>query len=199
MNWKPTWVLLAAAAVCSPSSCGSSIRCGGSGNFKPAASFSPAWMLRWSPTLKSTLGPSHDPGRAPSSTNSWRLVKPVSYPAQSQRIEPCSTPWRNWNGWTASAKGTQRPAQRAGGIRLHQAPLHHSAARLRPGPPFGNRLLALSTTGFSCKLSATTPFTRPPPTSYGGFHRNKNQWRDLSLLNLTNLSFQTLARPRRRQ
>ena len=87
-----------------------------------------------------SVGTGHYSGRAPKlrqrflETGQARIL---SGPA-SARGRLARPPGKIGMGGPRRRPGTQRPAQRTGGFRLHQAPLHPPAARLRPRSPFGD-------------------------------------------------------------
>ena len=102
MNWKPTWVLLAAAAlvlafiVLVEQPLRRQRQLQASRVILPGLNPSLVTNIEIHP-----VGPADYPGHAPKvpPTQSWRLVQPVAYPAAKPAHLPVCWPfWRNWNG-----------------------------------------------------------------------------------------------------
>jgi hypothetical protein len=193
MNWKPTWVLLAAAAV--------------------VLAFivlleHPLRQERLRQTSRAVL-----PGFNPLSVTNieihpwgqpvivarragddrWRMTQPISYPARGDYITAFlgMLSKLEWQDRITEAELKDRPdAQKEFGFTepLFSLVLQGTTPtrRLEIGAisALGDQVY-LYVAGTSSMDLATTDLLRLIP-------REKNQWRDLSLLDLTNISFQTL-------
>jgi hypothetical protein len=195
MNWKPTWVLLAVAAVLfafivlvdQPLRRQRELQA--SRVILPG--FEPALVTNieihpWGQSIIQAVRQSA-PG------NAWRLLQPVSYPAESQLVASFLNGLAKleWLDRVSESELKDRPdAQEEFGFTKPRFTLLLQGSgpdrRLEIGDlgPFGDRV-SLQVVGNTAIYQTDNNILRwLPPDKY--------QWRDPSLLNLTNLAFQTL-------
>ena len=194
MNWKPTWVLLAAAAVVfafialveMPLLRERELR----GNRVILPGLDPSLVTNieirpWGrPLIKAVR---------PGAGHSWRLTQPISYPAQNERVAALLEVLEKleWIERIGERELTNRPnAQEEFGFNKPRVTLllqgSGSDRRLEIGAlgAFGDRVF-LQVVGNTAIYESPADILRLTPA-------DKNQWRDRALLNLTNLAFQTL-------
>jgi hypothetical protein len=198
MNWKPTWVLLAAAAVVfalifwveqplrrEKESQASRV-------ILPGLDCSLVTNIEIQPRGQAMI----QAVRQSSSSNSWRLARPVSYPAQSQFIAALldALAKLEWVDRVTERELASRPnaqdAQKDFGFTTPRFTLllqgSGSDRRLEIGDTGAfNDQVAVQVVGNNAIYWIDADLLKWIP-------QEKNQWRDRSLLNLTNLSFQTL-------
>jgi hypothetical protein len=195
MNWKPTWVLLSAAAVVlaftvfveqplrreRERQASRVILPGLNPSLVTNIEIQP-----WGQTMIEAV-------RQSSPSNSWRLARPVSYPARSQFMEDLldALAQLEWVDRISEGELAERPeAQKDYGFTKPRFTLLLQGSgqdrRLEIGD-FGafNDRVYLQVVGNNAIYQTAADILR-------WFPQEKDQWRDLSLLNLTNLSFQTL-------
>jgi hypothetical protein len=131
--------------------------------------------------------------RQSSPGNSWRLTEPVSYPAQSQFIEAllAALAKLEWVDRVSERELAIRPdAQKEFGFTKPRFTILLQGS----GP---DRRLEIGDLGafndqVSLQVVGNNVIYQTAADILQWIPQEKNQWRDLSLLNLTNLSFQTL-------
>jgi hypothetical protein len=195
MNWRPTWVLLAAAAVV----LAFIILVEQPLRRERERQSSRVILPGLDPALVTNIE-IHPWGRAmiqavrqSSSNNAWRLARPVSYPAHGRFIEALldSLAKLEWVERVGERELTNRPnAQEEFGFTKPRFTLLLQGSgpdrRLEIGDvgAFGDNL-SLQVVGNTAIFQCAADILHWIP-------QEQNQWRDLSLLNLTNLAFQTL-------
>jgi uncharacterized protein DUF4340 len=195
MNWKPTWVLLAAAAVL----------------FALIVWVEQPLRQEQERQASRVILPGLDPSlvtnieiqpwghamiqavRQSSPKSSWRLARPVDYPARGEFIAALldALTKLEWLDRRSEKELASRPnAQEEFGFTKPRFALLLQGSgpdrRLEIGD-FGayNDQVSLQVVGNNAIYQTDADILRWIPL-------DKNQWRDLSLLNLTNLTFQTL-------
>ena len=195
MNWKPTWVLLAAAAVALAFIMLVELPSRRQRELQAGRLILPG--LQPSLVTNVEIHPWGQPiiqaVRQGPSSPFWRLARPVSYPAQNQRIAALLDVLANleWVDCVTEKELKDRPnAQEEFGFTQPRFTLLLQGSgpdrRLEIGDlgAFNDRV-SLQVVGNNAIFQAGAGILQWLPP-------DKNTWRDLSLLSLTNLSFQTL-------
>jgi hypothetical protein len=197
MNWKPTWVLLIAAAVV----------------FAFIVLVEHPIRQERLRQASRTILPGLDPAgvtnieiqpwgrpaihaqRAPGTPGAWRLTQPTSYPARSERIEAllddlAKLEWRDPPITEQELKDRPGAQEQFGFIQPRFSILLQGEGtdhRLEVGDlsPTGDEVFLSVVGGTSIYLAGTELLKFIP--------QDKDDWRDLSLLNLERISFDSLT------
>jgi hypothetical protein len=195
MNWRPTWVLLAAAAVLlalivwveQPLRREQEHQA--SRIILPGLDPSLVTNIEIQPWGQAMIRAQ----RQGSSNSSWRLVRPVAYPAQTQFIEALldALAKLEWVDRVTERELASRPdAQKEFGFTTPRFTILLQGSGPDHRLEIGN--LGAFNDQVSLQVVGNNAIYETDADILGLIPQEKNQWRDLFLLSLTNLSFQTL-------
>jgi hypothetical protein len=195
MNWKPTWVLLAAAAVLlalivwveQPLRRQRELQA--SRALLPGLNVSLVTNIEIQPWGGAII----QAVRQSDSNNAWQLVQPVTYPAQSQFVEALLNVLAKleWVDRITERELAARPnAQKEFGFNTPQYTIRLQGAGPERRLEIGN--LGAFNDRVYFQLVGNNAIYQIDADILRWIPQVKDQWRDLSVLSLTNLTFQTL-------